>query len=81
MKRLPGQVRLFSRVWIQRVSSAYCSACGVGQLTTAGKEKLNRAIEMTRSVLGMGDDPPEPMLQFEDTDGMIFQVELKRANG
>jgi hypothetical protein len=81
MARIPAQVQIFGRVWIQRVASAYCAPCGVGQLTAAGREKLNRSIAMTRSVMGTGQESPKPVIQFEDQDGMIFQIELKSAKG
>ncbi len=81
MTSLPAQVRIFGRVWIQRVGSAYCAPCGTGQLTAAGQQKLARAIEMTRTVMGIPNDSPEPLIQFRDKDGTIFQVEVKPAKG
>ena len=81
MSSVPAQVRIFGKVWIQRVGSIYCAPCGTGQLTKAGQEKLARAIEMTRGVLGIPGGSPDPLIQFEDADGTIFQVEAKAVKG
>ena len=81
MTSSPAQVRIFGKVWIQRVGSVYCAPCGKGQLTKAGQEKLARAIEMTREVLGIPKGSPEPLIQFRDKDGTIFQVEVKSGRG
>ncbi len=81
MTSVPAQVRIFDKVWIQRVGSVFCAPCGTGQLTKAGQEKLDRAINMTRSVMGIPEGPPEPLIQFRDTDGTTFQVEMKSIKG
>ncbi len=81
MMPLPAEVRIFHKVWIQRIGSAYCAPCGSGQLTKAGQEKLARAIEMTRSVMGIPKGSPEPLIQFRDKDGTLFQVEVKSVQG
>lgn len=77
MRRFSGQVRIFARVWIQRVSSAYCAPCGVGQLIPAGTAKLQRAIAATRDVLSAREADPKPLLEFREKDGLAHQVELQ----